>query len=85
MFVKGKSGNPSGRVSEGRKQFVRGLVKSGLANKALAVLEEELTKNKKNRTQVAMYILDQAYGKPKQAIEHTGEEGGPLIIKVTYA
>lgn len=34
------------------------------------------------RVSAANAILDRGYGKPKQAMEHTGEDGGPLQVQV---
>lgn len=30
------------------------------------------------RVSAAVAILDRGYGKPRQAVEHTGEDGGPI-------
>jgi hypothetical protein len=32
------------------------------------------------RVSAATALLDRAYGKPPQALEHTGADGGPIIM-----
>ena len=36
------------------------------------------------RVAAACAILDRGYGKPRQAVEHSGPEGGPVEIAVTH-
>ncbi len=36
------------------------------------------------RVTAANGLLDRGYGKPRQAVEHTGEGGGPLLVAVTH-
>ena len=36
------------------------------------------------RIAAATAILDRAYGKPRQALEHSGEDGGPVEMLVTH-
>ena len=37
------------------------------------------------RVSAAVAILDRAYGKPTQAIEHTGKDGGPVQQQIAQA
>lgn len=36
------------------------------------------------RVSAAMGLLGYGYGKPRQAVEHSGEGGGPLVVTVTH-
>lgn len=36
------------------------------------------------RVTAANSLLDRGYGKPRQAVEHSGEGGGPLLVTVTH-
>lgn len=84
-FVKGQSGNPSGRKK------VNGVV-SELAKAEspdafrrivhLAKDNEFRAKEPKAWLQANQYIVDRDCGKPAQAVEHTGEDGGPVIVRV---
>lgn len=49
---------------------------------ALKTLAEIAAKGESEsaRVQAAVAILDRAYGKPPQALEHTGGDGGPIMI-----
>lgn len=77
-FQKGQSGNPGGRkrgdaaVTElARKhapEMIRVLVK--------IALDEEAAVN--SRVAAAGQVLDRAYGRPRQALEHSGPDGQQL-------
>jgi len=77
VFVKGSSGNPGGKSSklnsgvlEARKH----------AEEAILVLSQSLKSPDENiRVKSANSILDRAWGKPKEQIEHTGADGGAII------
>lgn len=47
-------------------------------SEAKAVLSAMLKAAKGGNVQAQIAILDRAYGKPKQALEHTGKDGGPI-------
>lgn len=84
-FKKGQSGNPAG----GPKKLpsldvlladVLGEDPNDPAkiSEAKEVLVAMLKQAKKGNVQAQVAILDRAYGKPKQAVEHTGPDGDPL-------
>ena len=50
-------------------------------SEAKEVLKAMLLAAKKGNVQAQVAILDRAYGKPKQGIEHTGKDGGEIAIK----
>lgn len=41
-------------------------------------------KSEPARVSAATALLDRGYGRPRQAVEHTGEGGGPVHVKVTH-
>lgn len=36
------------------------------------------------RVTAAIALLDRGYGRPRQALEHSGEGGGPMRVHVTH-
>lgn len=48
---------------------------------ALEVLESLVKAAKKGNVQAQIAVLDRAYGKPKQAVEHTGKDGEEIQVK----
>lgn len=53
---------------------------------ALQALAEIAQSSESDSARVAASsaLLDRAYGKPRQAHEHTGEGGGPVEVRVTH-
>ncbi|GAB3935317.1 DUF5681 domain-containing protein [Larkinella terrae] len=91
-FPKGVSGNPSGRPKESKNRNTTARiwldteenVKNPITKEESRLTQEDimtLAMIKKARGgDVGAYkaLLDSAYGSPKQFIEHTGEDGGPM-------
>jgi hypothetical protein len=77
-FVKGQSGNPGGRRrSPVNIEDLRAAAREHTAQ-ALATLVE-IAENKKAtaaaRVAAASQILDRGWGKPEQAVQHSGQVG----------
>ena len=82
MLEKGQSGNPAGRpkkLPELDKLLadVLGEEKDGVTA-ADAILKKLRQMATQGNLRAAEILLDRAYGKPKQAVEHTGPDGDPL-------
>lgn len=84
-FQKGKSGNPGGGQGEKKNQQKR-LIKDLMTPhgpKAVKVIVSQLDlPDPLDQRWAAEIVLNYAYGKPTQAVEVSGEDGGPLSIIV---
>jgi len=77
------SGRPPGRKDNKTLELEAAAKKyAGDALKALAHIAK-LGKNESARVSAAIALLDRGYGRPRQAIEHSGEGGGPIAVTVT--
>lgn len=88
-FAPGQSGNPKGRPKKGlaltdeltamlRKKGPDGRPRKDLLAERLWNLSNDPDPNV--ALKATQYIYDRVDGKPKQAMEHTGENGGPIAI-----
>ena len=87
-FKKGQSGNPNGRPKKLPEiDSLLAKVLGGDPNdpdaqsEAEEVLKAMLKAAKAGNVQAQTAILDRAYGKPKQAVEHSGPQGGEIQVK----
>lgn len=56
---------------------------ANLAIRTLGGLAKD-AKSEKARIAASQILLDRGYGKPKQTVEHTGEDGGAITVRVVY-
>lgn len=78
------AGRPKGRKSSKTLEIeAKAKLYAGDALQALVDVAQN-SENDSARVSAAQAILDRGYGKPRQALEHTGEDGGPVAIDVTH-
>lgn len=84
-FVKGQSGNPGGRPKQDPE--VRRLAKA-LTVEAIGTLADVM-RNKRApaaaRVSAAEALLNRGWGKPSQAVEVQGPDGGPVQVGIGAA
>ena len=78
-FKKGVSGNPSGRpkIAEEFREKCRAFMSDGGWEKLMTIIDD--TKHRDHYRALEL-VMGYAYGKPKQGLELTGEEGGNIQI-----
>lgn len=78
------AGRPKGRKDAKTLEIEAAAREMGRdALKALLKVAQH-SKDDKARVLAANAILERGYGKPKQPIEHSGEEGGPMEMHITH-
>jgi hypothetical protein len=80
-FVKAQSGNPGGRPKALIEVQALAREHSPTAIATLAKIMEDDEVPPAARVAAANSILDRAWGKPPQALHHTGEDGGPVQVQ----
>lgn len=77
-FVKGQVANPNGRPK--KDSWLTELAQA-YGPEALDILVQQMrSDNPMIAQKAALGLLERGFGKPRQAIEHTGADGGPIDI-----
>jgi len=81
-FQPGVSGNPKGRPRKAPE--IADAIDEMLAEKETltAILKQHVRQAKAGDHRSTDLLLSYRYGKPKQSIEHTGEDGQPIAYTV---
>lgn len=77
MFVKGQSGNIGGRPRRSKEEMER-WIEGCRGNVDILIEIRDTAKKTSDRLRAIEILEDRAYGKPLQAVEMTGEDGGPV-------
>lgn len=74
------AGRPSGRKNAATLE-IEAAAKE-FTGDALAALKRVATKGKSETARVAaaVALLDRGHGRPRQSVEHTGKDGGPIQV-----
>ena len=80
-FPKGKSGNPGGRPKI--PDEVKAILKLQAPNALQKLLTLMESSDERIAFSAASAILDRAWGKPSQAVEHSGPDGEPIEVNGT--
>jgi hypothetical protein len=79
-FEKGKSGNPSGRPAVAKE--IKELALQHSEEAFRVIIAHMHNEDAKISMAAAKEILDRAYGKPAQAVEVSGKDGGPVFAQI---
>lgn len=86
-----KPGNPGGgKTSEQRRlEYEAAEMSARIRHRLLSVISEKLNEDEKAVPELSSDLLrllkdseDRAHGTPKQAVEHTGDGGGPVAFTI---
>ncbi len=79
LFKKGQSGNPNGRpkIADDFRDKCREFMSEGGWDKLKGIVDDD---KHRDRFRALELIMGYAYGKPKQGMELTGEEGGVINV-----
>jgi len=78
---KGVSGNPGGRPA-GYSEFVAAARAEGAASLAELIRLRDQSEHDAVRVSACREILDRGFGKPAQAVQLTGSDGGPVQTEI---
>jgi hypothetical protein len=84
-FQPGKSGNPGGRPRKTDEERTLEALCREKTPEALATILRIMAGSNMDRAKLAaaQYVLDRGWGRPKESVEHSGPNGGPIEQKST--
>ncbi|MDQ2995447.1 MAG: DUF5681 domain-containing protein [Chloroflexota bacterium] len=83
-FIKGQSGNPSGRPRKG--DALADLISDAMSrDDEIAIVRQAVFTAKLGDKDARQWLFDRKYGKAPQGVEISGDGGDPIEILVTYA
>jgi CO/xanthine dehydrogenase Mo-binding subunit len=75
----GQSGNPGGRP---KRDLAAEIARAIFEQDSEAITRAFAAELKKGNAKVFAALADRAYGKPRQQVEHVGEDGDPIQTSV---
>ena len=84
-FLKGHSGGPGRPKKERELRFYEITLAAVTFEDWKAIIEKAVTQAKKGDSVARKFLADYLMGQPIQRLEHTGADGGGMIIRVEYA
>lgn len=83
-WVKGQSGNLLGGASKKsqRKRLIRDLMQKHVPTAVKEIASQLSSDEPRDRQWAAEMVINYAHGKPSQAVEVSGEDGGPLVAVI---
>jgi hypothetical protein len=82
-FKKGQSGNPKGRKPrEVERDYLARLRACVTPDDWVKIIDRTVSDAKRGDTAARKFLADYLIGVPVQKMEHTGEDGGAIVIKV---
>lgn len=77
------AGRKPGKVGKAKRELAEMAQEyAPQALKTLAAIQSDVSAGEAARVSAAVAILDRAYGRPAQAMTHSGPEGGPIEVGV---
>lgn len=83
-FQKGQSGNPGGKPAELAEVKALARKQTEASINTLVAIRDDLTAPKAARVAAANSLLDRAWGKPAQALEHSGPDGSAITTDTGF-
>jgi len=85
MFQKGQSGNPAGRPKRKiEEDYLKALAVAVTPEDWQQICQRAIRDAKHGDSTARKWLSDYLIGQPVQKMEHGGEGGGPIILKVIY-
>jgi hypothetical protein len=84
LAPKRSTGRPKGSLNRATAEVKKAAQK--YTNKALKTLAKIMENGEQESARVAAAkeLLDRGFGRPSQSVEHMGEGGGPVSIRVSF-
>jgi hypothetical protein len=82
-FKPGQSGNPGGRPPKTEEQRTLETMCRERTPEALATVLTIMGagENERNRLSAAQFVIERGWGKASQPLEHSGPDGGPILME----
>jgi len=84
-FIKGVSGNPKGRALRvAEDDFKRLIDRAVTITDWIAIIAKAKEQAVRGDNRAREWLADRRYGKAPQPLQHSGEDGGPIVHEVIF-